>query len=103
MFRPLRAELEPTGDYRFIDSVTRLGITHKPTNTKLRVMSSNAKSAFGIVGTPVCVLDEPGAWEVNGGELMHDALKTAQGKPESRLRLIFVGTLAPSVSDGGMI
>ena len=98
VFRPLRAELEPTGAYRFIDSITRLGVTHVESNTKLRVMSSNAKSAFGIVGTPVCVLDEPGAWEVNGGELMHDALKTAQGKPESRLRLIFVGTLAPSVS-----
>ena len=98
VYRPLRAELEPTGDYRFIDSVTRLGITHKPSNTKLRVMSSNAKAAFGIVGTPIAVLDEPGAWEVNGGELMADALKTAQGKPDSRLRLIFVGTLAPSTS-----
>ncbi len=95
-YRPLRAALEPTGDYRFIDSVTRLGITHKPTNTKLRVMSSNAKTAFGIVGTPVCVLDEPGAWEVTGGALMFDALVTAQGKPESRLKLLFTGTLAPS-------
>ena len=38
-FRFVREWLEPTGEYRFIDSVTRLGITHKPTNTKLRVMS----------------------------------------------------------------
>ena len=97
-FRPLRDALEPTGDYRFIDSITRLGCTHKPTNTKLRVMSSNAKTAFGIVGTPLAVLDEPGAWEVRGGELMYDALSTAQGKPDSRLRLLFVGTLAPAVS-----
>ena len=98
VFRPLRAALEPTGDYRFIDSVTRLGITHKRSNTKLRVMSSNAKAAFGIVGTPIAIMDEPGAWETNGGELMADALRTAQGKPDSRLRLIFVGTLAPSTS-----
>ena len=42
-FRPIRTALEPTGEYRFIDSVMRLGITHKPTNTKLRVMSSNCK------------------------------------------------------------
>ena len=96
VYRPLRAALEPTGAFRFIDSVTRLGITHKASNTKLRVMSSNAKAAFGIVGTPLAVLDEPGAWEVNGGALMNDALVTAQGKPESRLRLIFVGTLAPA-------
>ena len=31
---------------------------------------------------------------------MYDALVTAQGKPESRLRLIFVGTLAPSTTSG---
>ena len=33
---------------------------------------------------------------------MFDALVTAQGKPESRLRLLFTGTLAPSKArDGG--
>ena len=97
-YRPLRAALEDSGEYRFIDSVTRLGITHVETNTKLRVLSSNAKTAFGIVGTPLDILDEPGSWEVSGGALMHDALATAQGKPESLLRLIFVGTLAPSTA-----
>ena len=100
-YRPLRGALlerEDSDDYRFIDSITRLGITHKPTNTKLRVMSSNAKAAFGIVGTPLAVLDEPGSWEVSGGTLMWDALTTAQGKPDSRLRLLFTGTLAPSTA-----
>ena len=95
-FRFVREWLEPTGDYRFIDSVTRLGITHKSTNTKLRVMSSNAKTAFGIVGTPILVADEPGAWESAGGALMHDAISTAQGKPGSPLRVIYIGTLAPA-------
>ena len=94
VFRPIRAELEPTGDYRFIDSVTRLGITHKDSNTKLRVMSSNGKTAFGIVGTPLLVADEPGAWEIAGGGLMHDAIQTAQGKPESSLRVIYIGAWA---------
>ena len=84
------------GAYRFIDSVTRLGIVHKATNTRLRVQSSNAKTAFGIVGTPLAVLDEPGAWETVGGQLMADALFTAQAKPGSSLRLIFIGTLAPA-------
>lgn len=59
VYRFLRAEIEPTGEYRFIDSTTRLSVTHKPTNTKLRVLSSNAKTAMGIVGSPVLVADAP--------------------------------------------
>lgn len=94
-FRFIRAELEPTGEYRFIDSLTRLGITHKPTNTKIRVQSGNSKTAFGLVGVPVCVLDEPGAFDQTAGDLMYAALRTAQGKPGSPLRLIIIGTLAP--------
>ena len=95
-FRFTRGDLEPCGDFRFIDSVTRLGITHKPSNTKLRVLSSNSKSAFGIVGCPLLLADEPGAWETTGGQLMADAILTAQGKPGSALRVIFIGTLAPA-------
>ena len=34
---------EDNPEYRYLDSATRLGITHKPTNTKLRAISSNAK------------------------------------------------------------
>ena len=99
-YRPIRTELEPTGDYIFLDSQQRLGITHTPTNTKLRVMSSNGKTAFGIVGSPLLVADEPGAWEVVGGGLMHDAIQTAQGKPLSSLRVIYIGTLAPLGAPG---
>ena len=91
-----RADLEPTGEYRFLDSVTRIGITHKATNTRLRVMSSKAKSAFGIVGCPLLVGDEPGCWETVNGQLMADAIQTAQGKPGSAMRVILIGTLAPS-------
>ena len=40
VFRPLRAALEPKGGYRFIDSITRVGILHKASNTRLRVASS---------------------------------------------------------------
>ena len=100
VYRPIRAELEPTGDYIFLDSQMRLGITHKRTNTKLRVMSSNAKTAFGIVGTPLLVADEPGAWEIVGGGLLHDAIQTAQGKPLSSLRVLYVGTMAPMGAPG---
>ena len=98
VFRPFRAALEELapGDYRFTDSKTQIGARHKPSGTTLRVMSSNAKTAFGIVGTPLVVCDEPGAWETIGGQLMADALETAQGKPDSSLRVLYIGTLAPS-------
>ena len=79
-YRFIRADLEPTGTYRFIDSVTRLGIIHKLTNTRLRVLSSNAKIAMGIVG----------------GTMMDDAIQTAIGKPGSDMKVIYIGTLAPA-------
>ena len=51
----IRAALEPTGEYSWIDSTTRLGATHKPSNTKLRAISSNAKTSFGLVNVPLAV------------------------------------------------
>ena len=97
-YRFIRAELEPTGGYSFIDSATRIGITHRRSNTRLRVLSSNGKTAMGIVGCPLLVADEPGSWETTGGTLMFDAIVTALGKPNSPMRTIFIGTLAPSMS-----
>ncbi len=97
----VREELEPTGAYRWIDSATRLGATHIPSNTKLRAISSNAKSSFGLVRVPVVVIDEPGALEIVGGEMLADSLFTAQGKPGSELKLIFLGTLAPMATAPG--
>ena len=55
----IREALEPTGEYRWLDSSTRLGATHEASNTKLRAISSNAKSSFGLVNVPIVVLDEP--------------------------------------------
>ena len=98
VYRFVRADLEPMGGYRFIDSTTRIGITHKASNTRLRVLSSNGKTAFGIVGCPLLVADEPGSWETVGGTLMYDAIITALGKPHSPMRTVFIGTLAPSLS-----
>ena len=86
------------GGYSLIDSTTRIGITHRASNTRLRVLSSNGKTAMGIVNCPLLVADEPGSWEVNGGTLMYDAIITALGKPNSPMRAVFIGTLAPSMS-----
>ena len=97
-FRFVRSALEPRGGFRFLDASTRIGITHLETNTRLRVLSSNGKTAMGIVGCPLLVADEPGSWEVNGGTLLHDAISTAQGKPFSPLRVVYIGTLAPATA-----
>ena len=96
VFRFARAALEPTGKYKFLDSHTRIGIRHLATNTRLRVLGSNGKTAMGLVGCPWAVCDEPGAWETNGGTLLFDAIQTAMGKPGSPLRALYIGTLAPS-------
>ena len=97
VFRFVRQDLEPTGEYRFLDSATRIGITHVPTNTKLRVLSSNAKTAMGIVNCRILICDEGGSWETVGGQLMWDAITTAQGKPGSPLKVIAIGTVAPAM------
>ena len=92
----IRADLEPLGGYRFIDSFNRIGILHKATNTRVRVLSSNAKGSFGLVNVPLVVGDEPGAWQTRSGQLLFDSLTTAQGKVGSPLKLILIGTLAPA-------
>ena len=97
-YRFIRTELEETGGYSFIDSATRIGITHRASNTRLRVLSSNGKTAIGIVNCPLLVADEPGSWEAVGGTLMYDAIVTALGKPNSPMRAVFIGTLAPAMS-----
>ena len=66
VFRFARETLEPSGEYRFLDSVSRIGIVHKANEYKrLRVISSSSgKSAMGLVGTPWAVCDEAGSWEI---------------------------------------
>ena len=55
---------------------------------------------MGLVQCPLVVADEPGAWEINGGGLVHDAIQTAMGKPNSPLRAVYIGTLAPMAVEG---
>ena len=96
VFRFARYALEPRGGYKFTDSATRVAINHPKTNTRLRVVGSNAKTSMGLVNCPYAISDEPGAWEVNGGTLLFDAIQTAQGKPGSPLKAIYIGTIAPA-------
>ena len=62
------------------------------------MIGSNGRTAMGLAGCPWAICDEPGAWETNGGTLLHDAIETAKGKPGSPLRALYIGTLAPAVS-----
>ena len=95
----VREELAETAkEYSWLDSTTRVSVTHRKTNTRLKVLSSKAKSAFGIVGCPMLIFDEPGALEVVGGTLLSDAVFSSQGKPGSSLRVILIGTIAPSTA-----
>ena len=96
VYRFVRDRIGDDPDYRFADSFTLVQIVHKPTNTVLQVRSSNAKGALGLVNTNVAIIDEPGAFNVNEGEGMWDALSTATGKPGSPLKCLFIGTLAPA-------
>lgn len=85
--------------HKFTDAANRVSISHPATNTRLRVISSSGRTAMGLgADTPFAVWDEPGAAEVVGGQLMHDALSTALGKPASDMRLLMIGTIAPSAS-----
>ena len=97
VFRFLREALGED-NYKFSDAANRLAIRHRNSNARLEVYSSDAKRIMGIVNTSLVVADEPGAWETNAGSLMFDGLRTAQGKPGSPLKLVFVGTLAPAHS-----
>ena len=97
VFNPLVAELDE-GEYRTQTSTTRLGIYHKASKTTLRVVSSKAKTAFGLgANNPIRIADEPGVWETVQGGMMADALDTALGKPDSDMRVIYIGTLAPAM------
>ena len=65
------------------------------------MIGSNGKTAMGLVQCPLVVADEPGAWEINAGGLVHDAIHDRDGETEfSPLRAVFIGTLAPMAVEG---
>ena len=96
-YRQALGFLEPRlGEYRLVDSATRVAITHKDSRTRLKAIGSNAKTSLGLVGTPIAVIDEPSALHTVGGTALWDSIRTAQGKVGSPLKAILTGTLAPA-------
>lgn len=96
LFRMARESLaDVEDDYRWLDASNRLGCTHPPTNTKLRVISSSGKRAMGLEGFGLIIGDEPASWETRAGALMWSALSQSLGKRPGQ-RLLLIGTRAPA-------
>ena len=94
-FKLLRRYFEDRDEWVIAESQNAAHVRHVETNTRLSVLAGNSKTAQGLVDCPLVIGDEPGAWEVVGGEAVWTALRTAQGKPASEMRTILIGTLAP--------
>ena len=100
-FKLLREFIEGgvrAADYKISESSFACAIRHVATNTRLSVLASSGKTSQGLVRCPWLFADEPGSWETTGGQLLHDAIQTAQGKPGTNLRAVYIGTLAPATS-----
>lgn len=95
VFRQLTAFCGDDADYKIANSVNIASVTYLPTDARVSVLACNPKTAQGLVGVDWLFCDEPGAWEINAGQAMADAIDTAQGKPDSTLQVVYLGTLAP--------
>ena len=94
-FKLLRRYFEDRDEWVIAESQNAAHVRHKASGTRLTVLAGNSKTAQGLVDVPLCICDEPGAWEVVGGEAVWDAIRTAAGKPESPMKTVLIGTLAP--------
>ena len=100
-FKLLREFIEASPralEYRVNVSHQACEVRHKPTNTSISVLASSGKTSQGLVRCPWVFADEPGSWEKVGGQQLHEAIQTAQGKRGTNLRAIYLGTLAPATS-----
>ena len=88
-------------DYAVSESANACHVRHKATNTRVSVVAGSAKATLGLVGCPLVVIDEPGAFELDGGAGLWDSIDTALAKPESPLRVFVIGHLAPRATAPG--
>ena len=88
-FRLARAELGEDG-YRYEDSNQNIRALHKASGTRMQAHATNAKTAYGLLGTRLLVVDEPAVVP----EAVWTALSTGLGKTETLILLC--GTLAPA-------
>ena len=75
------------------------GVVHLETRASCRIISSDARRAFGLgAHTRLIIGDEPAAWSPTAGRRLFDAICTSLGK--RRTQLVMVGTLAPAALTG---
>ena len=103
-FKLLRKMIEDSpkaGDYKISESANACHVRHTLTNTRVSVIAGSARATLGLVGCPLVVVDEPGSYELEAGGDLWASLLTAQGKPDSPLRLFLIGHLAPRATRAG--
>lgn len=95
LMRQILARSSRVMQYRFAETPTQCAVVHEPTNTRLSVLACRGKLSQGLVSSRLIVCDEPASWEVTGGQHMYEAVQGALGKPGSKLKTLYIGTLAP--------
>ncbi|MCY4300950.1 MAG: hypothetical protein OXC68_04320 [Aestuariivita sp.] len=100
-FRSLRMMIGDSEDYTVNESTQQANITHRDTGTRIEALPANHKTAQGLLGVRFLIGDEPGAWEINGGQQMADAIEEGQGKPGDDMKIIYIGTLGPNALHAG--
>ncbi len=96
VFKQLRGMVGDDPAFKVAESVNNCHVDHVPTKTRISILAANGKTAQGLVDVPYCFMDEPGAYETTGGQLVWDAIETALGKPGSQMRVMLIGVLAPA-------
>ena len=92
--------LRESEDYSISDSINNKQIIHKTDRTVCRVVSSKASGALGLgANHSLIVADEAGGWLAREGELMQEALLGALGKPGSKMKILWIGTIAPALGE----
>ena len=90
-----RAALGESDAYRWSGD----GVIHKDTRTRVRVLSSDSRRAYGLgASMRIVIADEPGAWAPTAGQRLWNAILTSLGK--GRTTIVAVGTLAPAPVTG---
>ena len=100
-FRSLRQMIGDDKSYLINESTQQANITHRSSGTRVEALAANHKTAQGLLGVRFLIGDEPGAWEINGGQQMADAIEEGQGKPGDDMKIIYIGTLGPNALHPG--
>ena len=96
--RGMIENLPNAGEYRISDSTQAARIVHTPSSTEVSVLPASGRASLGLgMNSRLIICDEPAAWKPHDGELINESILTARGKPLSRMKVLYVGTLAPAL------